>query len=209
MLGLATTFESAFGTACAVGTLGVGATMTAVAVAATAVMTEPCGHCDFAFQEAAELTAGLRCSTVRYRQVGYVLTDPIRLLQQQHRDGPWTGVDCLVHVREALHDYTNQLIRFTRTRLPLFGHLDPAAAQPYAQDYSTAIVGLTANLERLAQVIEAFPARLWCRPGILRGRRVRAIDIANYAVHEAAHHLVDLELLFERAEEDHLDVVTA
>lgn len=165
-----------------------------VAETEIAVSTEPCRHCDFAFQKAPGLTAALRYSAVRYQQVGYTVTDPVRLLEQRWYE-PWTGLDCLVGVRDNLHHYTNHLARFAAD-LPVFGFVDRGLAQPYAQDYAAAMIGLTANLERLAEVIDTFPTRLWARRGVSRGRSVRAIDIGNFAVHEAAHHLVDLELLF-------------
>ena len=68
------------------------------------------------------------------------------------------------------------------------------------------MVGLAANMRRLAQVIETFPILLWGRPGVMHGRSISAIDVGNYAVHEAAHHLVDLELLLEPDEKKYLDV---
>ena len=179
--------------------------MTTLIQPESVVLSEPCGHCGFVFQQGPRLTAGLRDTAVCYQQVGYVLTDPVRLIQQ-HPDRPWTGFDCLVHVRDHLHYYANHLGRFTAAGPPICGHLNPGPAQAYAQDYSGVMIGLAANMRRLGQVIETFPSLLWGRPGVMHGRSISAIDIGNYAVHEAAHHLVDLELLLEPGEKQYLDL---
>jgi len=76
----------------------------------------------------------------------------------------------------------------------VFCDLDPEPMPPVALDHTWgAVTGLVANIDELAALLKGFPAPCWDQEGLLYGCEVRAIELANYGVHEAVHHLLDLE----------------
>ncbi|MHB1534647.1 MAG: DinB family protein [Acidimicrobiales bacterium] len=164
--------------------------------AATIPLAPSCGYCNFSFKRTPELTEALRDASTSYEQVGYALTDAISFLSPS--PGPWSALDYLIHVRDGLHEYTDRLSHFVKTDDRGSEAIELYTAQAYSLDYMGVMVGLAANAERLVEVIEEFPAALWDRSRTSDGRRLRVIELANYAVHEAVHHLVDLDLLYRQ-----------
>lgn len=78
----------------------------------------------------------------------------------------------------------------------VLGDPDPGPIQLMRLDYTwTAVAGLVANIRALADTIDEFPAGRWYHGAVLHGRTVAALELANYGVHEAVHHLVDLDRL--------------
>jgi hypothetical protein len=107
----------------------------------------------------------------------------------------------VIHVRDGLHGYTHQIARMARRVRPTahdgdLDGLDFEPAQPVALDHTwAAVIALVANLDELADAIEAFPAEYWRERGVLPGRPRAAVEWGNDALHVATHHLKDLEQL--------------
>jgi hypothetical protein len=79
---------------------------------------------------------------------------------------------------------------------PVFAEFDSRPIQPVALDYTwAAVTGLVANIHRLAATIDSFPSARWYHHGVIQGRRVTALELANHAAHDAVHRLYDIERL--------------
>ncbi len=131
---------------------------------------------------------------MRYQRAFVVLA-----VAAQASGGSWNEAGRLVleeviDVSDALQGDTSRLIRLAGGDTPVFCDLDPQPVQPFALDYTwAAIVGLVANIEALAEVLDDFPADRWHRGGVWHGRPLSALGLANGAVHAAVHHLFDIE----------------
>ena len=102
-------------------------------------------------------------------------------------------LDQVVHVRDGLHRYAAWLERVADTDHPVLCDLDPEPIPPVALDHTWgAVIGLVTNIHLLAAVIASFPTDRWHHHGVLNGNSVSALELANYGVHEAVHHLGDL-----------------
>jgi hypothetical protein len=94
--------------------------------------------------------------------------------------------------------YSTLLSRVIGADYAVFSELDPEPMPPVALDHTWgAITGLTANISGLGNIMEQVPPECWTRQGLLRGSPVSAIELANYGVHKAVHHLLDLELVVD------------
>jgi hypothetical protein len=177
-------------------------TMTSIRIAATSPppARAACGHCGFSgYEHAGRLSRALSRTAVRYeRAVWVVFADGL--------PGDELGrsmLDQVVHVRDALHGYANRLGRLADFDGAVFADLDTEPIQVVALDYTwAAVTGLVANIHRLAASIDDFSAGRWDHRGVLHGRSVTALELANYGVHEAIHHLVDVERLARPAADE-------
>ena len=57
------------------------------------------------------------------------------------------------------------------------------------------MTGLVTNIHHLSATIDQFPADRWHHRGVLHGCSLTALELANYGVHEATHHLYQIEML--------------
>src|SRR5262249_38679740 len=147
-----------------------------------------CGECDFVFTGSpALLKRTLARTGVSYERAAHAVFAVC---------GPGEEISAsvfsrLVHVGDALHRYSTSLSRVISADHPVFSELDPEPIPPVALDHTWgAITGLTASIASLATVMEQFPPECWTRQGLLHGSLVSAIELANYGVHEAVHHLL-------------------
>ncbi len=153
-----------------------------------------CGY--VAEREPARLSDTVWRAAASYDNVLLAFASPASELGGADEDVLRSVLDHVIGVRDAVHLQTNRLIRLATVDSAAFSDLDPGPMQPFALDFTwAAVTGVVANLECLAGMISRFPADRWSRRGSLHGRDLTATELANDAVHEAIHHLLDIERL--------------
>lgn len=175
------------------------ATMTSVVASPSgqSPLTDVCGRCGFtSCDRPAQLARTLQRAAVGYQRVVVAFATATEAPCGPSDEVRQWVLNQVIHVRDALHSCATCLTRMTDVDTPVFDELDPEPIQPYAPDYTwAATVGLAANLDHLAGVIDHFPADRWEHRGVLDGRALRALELTNCAVHETIHHLFDIERL--------------
>ena len=114
------------------------------------------------------------------------------------RPGPasWSALEYACHVRDALALYDHRIrlvLEEDRPSFPKMGRDEVAVARDYnGQDPVTVADELATAAERLASRLDAVPDAGWRRVGVREDLEMSVEWMARNAVHEGAHHLLDV-----------------
>jgi len=138
----------------------------------------------------------IRRWTAAYRSV--LTSTPGRQLRARQTDGVWSPIEYAAHVRDVFSLFERRvraIVDRPGTALEIIDH-DAAVT---AGGYSRLAPGRLADellgcAKQLAGTLEGIRADQWQLYGIRDGERRTIAEIAQRAVHEARHHLRDIQL---------------
>ena len=119
------------------------------------------------------------------------------LLRARPAPATWSALEYAAHVRDALAFYADRIrlvVAEDRPRLEAFGFAAACEERRYVDEAPDAVVrGLASATEDLATVLASLPDDAWTREGIGSGGDPRTVRVlAERAVHEGHHHLLDV-----------------
>jgi DinB family protein len=118
-------------------------------------------------------------------------------LQRRPAPDSWSIAEYVDHVRETT--FGMRFILAIALEAPGTDLGEPPASrfdpEPRAVDVQTALDGLGAQAEQLHDQLEHLAAPAWESTVVVGGERVDVHWIARHAVHDATHHLTDIERL--------------
>lgn len=162
-----------------------------------------CAECGFrgATMSTADLVREAARFAPRYTAVLTPWTgsaDLVAVLRTRPRPTTWSALEYAAHVRDALGFYGDRIRRVAaqdRPRLAAFGFDAACEERRYnEQEPGGVLRDLAAAADGLAGLLEGLPPDGWRREGIGSGGDPRTIrTLAERAVHEGRHHLVDVD----------------
>lgn len=162
----------------------------------------PCEECGFdpASVDAAELPSAMRDLGRRYRipmTRGLKGEDLGGLLRAHPIEGTWSALSYACHVRDVLRVFDERTARMLTEDAPDLGWWDHEASvldDRYDEEEAEEVAdAIAANAARYADDLAAVPDDAWARTGTRRsGEEFTVLTKAQYALHEANHHLLDI-----------------
>jgi hypothetical protein len=125
--------------------------------------------------------------------------DGLSVLRRRPAPGVWSALEYAAHTRDALEFYVERIARVVaedRPTLTAVGWSTQAEVRGWNAEVPDAVAGSLAEAaDRLATLLESLSAAQWQRVGLSSEgdgaeRTVRAL--AERAVHEGHHHLLDV-----------------
>jgi hypothetical protein len=118
------------------------------------------------------------------------------LLRTRPATGGWSALEYACHARDVFLVTNYRIPKILAEDRPTFRRVDPDAGAT-ERDYNSqdpAVVGdeIAAATESLAATLASVPADGWTRVGIRDGEELSVTFLACNAIHEGAHHLLDL-----------------
>lgn len=160
-----------------------------------------CAQCGFDYDAADPAEAS--------GEVGQLLPDYQRHLQAdpaslRYRRDPstWSILEYACHVRDCFALYRwriSKVLAEDRPDLPAMGRDEVAVDARYnEQDPAEVAQEMEANHERLAELLDGLQEGNWERVGTREGVELSVAWMAVNTLHEARHHLLDVERLLRR-----------
>jgi DinB superfamily len=118
-------------------------------------------------------------------------------LQRRPIPSMWSMVEYVDHVREVLFGMRFLLDTALSDPGTALGDVPEPRFdfEPRAIDPAGALAGLSAEVEQLRNALAATPLHVWASTAIVGGEEHDLHWIARHAVHDATHHLRDVERL--------------
>jgi hypothetical protein len=118
------------------------------------------------------------------------------VLRTRPADGVWSGVEYAAHVRDVFVLFDRRVARMVAEDDPVLDVVDHDATVTAGGYRDLAVVTVA---EELAAAADGLGARLegltpdeWARTGTRDGERRTVLEVAQRAVHEGNHHLLDI-----------------
>jgi hypothetical protein len=170
------------------------------------VEPERCAECGFDGSRltVADSITALRSLGPRWRRL-FSDVPPERLRERPSPD-IWSALEYAGHTRDVLLLHGLGLEEVLRDTRPEFPSIEPdgldasgaAADHGYnALDPARVLDELSGNAERLATLAGGQIPEHWGRVAVIGGREVDAGYLLRHAVHDATHHLKDVEKVLE------------
>jgi hypothetical protein len=161
------------------------------------LVVEQCPHCGFdgtAWTDRGATTT-IAQLPVRYAAAVEGLTG--RELQRRPIADWWSIAEYVDHVRETMFGMRFILVIALEAPGTDLGNAPPSRFDPDARlvDLSAALGGLRAQAEQLHDQLEQLAESSWESTVVVGGEIVDVHWIARHAVHDATHHLADIERL--------------
>jgi hypothetical protein len=161
----------------------------------------PCRECGFdaSAVPSSDLPDAIRAIGTRYRAPltrGLKDEDLRSLLRAHPVEGAWSALEYACHVRDLLPIFEARTQRMLTEDDPALGWWDHDAAvvaDRYDEQDPVAVAdSIAAGAESYAAALERVPADAWDRPGQRADIAFTVQTKAQYALHEANHHLLDI-----------------
>jgi hypothetical protein len=170
------------------------------------VSRERCEKCGFVYDLLpVDIVVALRSFPRRYRtEFAFLNEDPDAdaLVRQSPPSGGWSALGYAGHtadIFDRVDDRIRRALHEDRPQLPLIDEDERAAGRAVDQRAVDDVLDeLEANDNRLVATIESVRDDAWHRPAILgSGREVDVLWLAQTSVHEASHHLRDVQRVLD------------
>lgn len=167
-----------------------------------------CPECGMDYQTVSprDIVLAARTFPRRYRAV---LTrfgtdeDPDDLLRARPAPAVWSALEYAAHVADILELLAPTIRRIEVEDNPRLNQFDPderAEEEAYNEDGLLDVLGrLETGCADLSNTVEFMDPDAWTRTGSYEWGEREAIDVARNAVHEASHHLRDIERVLAQA----------
>ena len=169
-------------------------------------MSAPCGHCGLPTGELTPLDAVRLVRTLPYRYrkaLGYPaaadgrLDDPASAVRRRPAPGAWSPVEhfgLAVDVLDVLAPAIRRAVVEDEPEVWLFDPAEQVEDQAYDELPVAELVSrLDTACADLSLTIDDIDPAEWARGATVGGTRATALELLRRAVHEAVHHLDDLE----------------
>ena len=163
-----------------------------------------CAKCGFEARTVspADAIAAMRSFPRRYRRA---LQDALLDLDYGDRiistrpTGMWSALELTAHVRDALHVFEKRMQRIVQEDAPSLADAELETPPTTAHDQGVELVlaTLLSTADEFARTASRISGDDWIRKGMLGTAEVSALDVLREAVHDASHHLRDLEKVIE------------
>jgi hypothetical protein len=158
---------------------------------------ERCPECGFdaTLLTTADASASLRSMGRRWREVFKDVADD--RLRRRPEELVWSPLEYAAHTRDVLALLgwgMNQVLEGSRPTLDATEPDPPGADHGYNElDPATVLGELESNAERIARRADRALPEHWKRTATIGGRETDAGWLLRHAVHDASHHLRDVE----------------
>jgi hypothetical protein len=125
------------------------------------------------------------------------------LLRTRPTPETWSALEYACHTRDAFGVTDHRIGKILTQDRPEFRRVDPdagAVERNYiAQDPATVVGEIDAVAHTLADRLVGLPSDDWARVGVREGEDLTVHRLAVNAVHEGAHHLLDIGRALRKA----------
>jgi hypothetical protein len=160
-----------------------------------------CTECGFEYDPwgPAEIADAFRGFGRRYRtplSKGLPGEDLDALVRTRPTPDTWSALEYACHARDVFLVTEHRIGRVLTEDRPQFRRVDPdagAVERDYnGQDPASVVVEIDDVTRALAERLDGLPADAWERAGVREGEDLTVHWLAVNAVHEGAHHLLDI-----------------
>ena len=133
------------------------------------------------------------------------LTSDAEMLRIRPKPSTWSALEYACHVRDclALYDWRiRKVLAKDRPELPQMRRDAVAVERSYnEQDPTVVAQEIDVNYARLAELLEQVSGADWHRVGVRQGDELSVVWMAVNTLHEAKHHLVDMDRVLADAKD--------